>query len=804
MQAAALLLAGEGKLDEARATVRTFHHRLCETKVLDPACGSGNFLYVALEHMKRLEGEVLNQMEALGASLSLETEGLTVDPHQFLGLELNPRAAAIAELVLWIGYLQWHFRTRGSGRPPIPVLRDFRNIECRDAVLAYERMEYVLDERGVPVSRWDGRSLKKHPVTGEDVPDEAARVPLERYVGARKAEWPQADIVVGNPPFIGNKRMRLALGDGYVEALRNAWAAVPDVADFVMYWWDHAAQLVREGKLQRFGLITTNSLRQTFNRRVIERHLAASPPLTLAFAIPDHPWADIELGANVRVAMTVGAAGTGEGRLLIIDEEEDSGEDARKVSFREAAGVIHADMTVGANVGAAAPLQANAGIAFTGMYPLGQGFVLLPEEIALASGSDANTDLVLKPFAIARDLTQQNRIARVIDFYPRTMDEARSAYPSLFQWVLDRVKPERDHNPVEERRRNWWLFTRPIPALRNALADIERYIAVPRTAKWFTFQFVSPNTVPDTSVVAIASEDAYVLGVLTCQIHLCWALAAGGRLGVGNDPRYQHNQTFNPFPFPAATPAQQSRIRELAEQLDAHRKRVLSPRPPGEGPGVRETLTLTGLYNVLEKLKSGEPLGAKDRSIHEQGLVAVLKSLHDELDRTVLAAYGWDDLAPLLEVANGNARPESAGQPDRAAALRALDAALLERLVALNAERAAEEARGLVRWLRPEFQNPQAAPRQDIIEVEGEAAPAALTPGPSSRGRGEKLPWPDTLPEQVATVARLLTESPVPLDADAIAARHTGRGPWKKRLPQLLETLVALGRARPVPGGYTT
>jgi hypothetical protein len=152
-------------------------------------------------------------------------------------------------------------------------------------------------------------------------------------------------------------------------------------------------------------------------------------------------------------------------------------------------------------------------------------------------------------------------------------------------------------------------------------------------------------------------------------------------------------------------------------------------------------------------------------------------------------------------VANGNARPESASRPDRAEALRALDATLLERLVALNAERAAEEARGLVRWLRPEFQNPQAAPRQETIAVEGEAA-AALTPGPSPRGQGEKLPWPETLPEQVATVARLLAESPVPLDAEAIAARHTGRGPWKKRLPQLLETLVALGRARQVSGGY--
>jgi hypothetical protein len=212
-------------------------------KVLDPACGSGNFLYVTLEHMKRLEGEVLNQLDEIGHTQAmLETEGLSVDPHQFLGLEINPRAAAVAEMVLWIGYLQWHFRTRGHVMPPQPVLKDFRNIECRDAVLAYDRVEYVTDARGVPVSRWDGKTTKKHPVTGEDVPDETAQVPLERYVNPRRAEWPRADVVVGNPPFIGNKRACVqALGDGYVEALRGAWKDVPESADFVMYWWHKAA-----------------------------------------------------------------------------------------------------------------------------------------------------------------------------------------------------------------------------------------------------------------------------------------------------------------------------------------------------------------------------------------------------------------------------------------------------------------------------------------------------------------------------------------------------------------------------------
>jgi hypothetical protein len=208
VQAAALLLANEGRLDAARAEVDAFHHRLCQVRVLDPACGSANFLYVTLEHLKRLEGEVLDQLHAFGRAAGgsqqrLEAEGLTVDPHQFLGLELNPRAAAIAELVLWIGYLQWHFRTNGSGLPPQPILKDFRNIECRDAVLACDAVETVLDERGQPVSRWDGVTTKPHPVTGEPVPDENARLPLQRYINPRQAEWPQADFIVGNPPFIG-------------------------------------------------------------------------------------------------------------------------------------------------------------------------------------------------------------------------------------------------------------------------------------------------------------------------------------------------------------------------------------------------------------------------------------------------------------------------------------------------------------------------------------------------------------------------------------------------------------------------
>ncbi|MES1977128.1 MAG: DNA methyltransferase [Pseudomonadota bacterium] len=287
-QTAALVLAREAaelsgkdhdkKMEEARAEVRRFHHQLCTTRVLDPACGSGNFLYVTLEHLKRLEGEVLNQLADLGETqdkLGFESE--TVTPQQLLGVEVNERAAALAELVLWIGYLQWHIRTRGNKAVAEPVVHDYGNIEHRDAVLAWADSDLAYDADGQLLSRWDGKTFKTHPVTGALVPDEAALVPQWKYIKPAQAKWPQTDFIVGNPPFIGASTMRAALGDGYVEALRKTWPDVPESADFVMYWWHHAACAVRDGKARRFGFITTNSLRQTFNRRVVDAQLSPPP-----------------------------------------------------------------------------------------------------------------------------------------------------------------------------------------------------------------------------------------------------------------------------------------------------------------------------------------------------------------------------------------------------------------------------------------------------------------------------------------------------------------------------------------------
>lgn len=327
VQASALLLAAQDRHAEALAEVRRFHEKLCAIRVLDPACGTGNFLYVAMELMKRLEGEVIELARELGQDqYFLELDRHTVDPHQFLGIEVNPRAAAIAELVLWLGYLQWHFRTRGQVMPAQPVLKNFKNIECRDALLAYQAKELARGPDGKPLTRWDGHSFKPHPVTGRAVPDEAAHEPLYRIVDAQAAAWPEADFIIGNPPFQGGKDLRQVLSDAYAEALWKANPEMPASADLVMYWWDYAARLARYGKLRRFGLITTNSLPQTFNRRVVERHLSdPKRPLSLIFAIPDHPWVDEAGSANVRIAMTVGEAGSREGRLIEVDRVQRGG-----------------------------------------------------------------------------------------------------------------------------------------------------------------------------------------------------------------------------------------------------------------------------------------------------------------------------------------------------------------------------------------------------------------------------------------------------------------------------------------------
>jgi hypothetical protein len=757
IQAAAVTLAGQDRLADARATVRDFHRRLCEVRVLDPACGSGNFLYVALELMKRLEGEVIALLRELGEDQgALALAGHTVDPHQFLGIEVNPWAAAVAELVLWIGYLQWHFRTHGTASPAEPVLRDFRNIENRDAVLSWDGTRPRTDAAGGPVTRWDGVSTIRHPVTGEAVPDPAARVQVLDYLKPRPAKWPESEFIVGNPPFIGNKRMREALGDGYAEALRAAYPKMPESADFVMFWWEKAALATRAGKTRRFGFITTNSLRQTFNRQVLEPHLSApKKPLSLAFAIPDHPWVDAGDGAAVRIAMTVAEAGSLPGRLFTVTDERRGEREAegRPVTLSGQIGKIYANLRIGADVAGAKSLRANSMLAHQGIIPVGEGFRVSCATAESKYAAEIRAR-ILRPYLNGRQFIAGTAPDYIIDFFGLSEDEARRLYPDLYQIVLDSVKPQRDQVNRQVHRERWWVFAEPRATMRPALQSIPRFIATCRTAKHRVFGFLDSDILPDAKIIAIGHDDAWLLAVLSSTVHTTWSLAAGAFLE--DRPNYNHADCFNPFPLPDATEAQKTSLRALGEELDAHRKARQAAHPQ---------LTLTALYNVLEKLRAGERIEGRDRETYDAGLVGILRDIHDRIDAAVAEAYGWPaDLD---------------------------DEAILTRLVDLNRARAAEEAAGLVRWLRPDYQNPAgriAAARDRQAQLDVGAAPDAA----------DKAPWPKALPEQIAAVRAVLSDmgeaTPEQVARQFKHARASSVKP-------LLESLGALGQARLIEGG---
>ncbi len=741
----------------AADVLRAFHGWLCGVTVLDPACGTGNFLYVTMELMKRLEGEVLDALANLapGEGDRLALAGASVDPHQFRGLEKNPRAVPVAELVLWIGYLQWHFRTHGAAPPAEPILRDFRTIQHKDALLASDGEEMVRDRAGRPVTRWDGRSTRPHPITGEMVPDEAAQVALMRPVRPRAAEWPEADFIVGNPPFIAAKYMRAELGDGYATALWAAYPKVPASADLALFFWWKAAQalLANRHRLQRFGFITSNSIRQTFCRRVLAAAMAGKRRVRLVFAIPDHPWSDGAGSAAVRIAMTVAERDDRQPAspvLQVVVAERATVEGVPEVDLAATEGVINADLSIGADPDAALPLRANERISSPGMKLHGAGFIVTPMQArGLGLSRVPGLERHIRPYLNGRDLTQRSRGMMVIDLFGLTETQLRTNYPEVYQHLLLRVKPERDQNARGSYRDQWWVFGEPRRELRPAIADLRRYVATAVTTKHRVFCFLDGAILPDDALIAIASDDAFHLGVLSSRLHVAWALAAGGTLE--DRPRYNKTRCFDPFPFPDASPAQRAAIAALAEELDALRRTRLDAHPQ---------LTMTGLYNVLEALRAGRPLTDAERDIHDAGQVSILKQLHDDLDAAVTEAYGW---------------PAGLAAP-----------AIVARVVALNAARQAEEAAGRVRWLRPAYQAPAEAPRatQAALDVT-EAADASLPA------------WPAAEADRYVALRGVLAATP---GHPADLSRRFKRAPTAK-VRAMLETLAVLGQARRDPDG---
>lgn len=628
---------------------QAFHERLATITVLDPACGTGNFLYVAMEAIERLEARVIETIQQLGGAAEPR-----VGPHQFIGLELNPRAAKIAELVLWIGWLRFRIQNNPDAIPE-PVL-------ARSASINFGRH-----------GGYD--AVLRRTATGE--PD--CETPLP-------PDWPEVDFIIGNPPFIGGKDIRKRLGNDYAEALWKANPRVPPSADFVMQWWDRAAHILTApgSKLRRFGFVTTNSITQEFSRRVIARYLSPSPegegrePLRLVYAIPDHPWTKASPeAAAVRIAMTVAEHGSGPGKFAEVVREAKLDSDAPELEFSVAVAPIRTNLSVGADVGAAVPLKANEGLSSRGVALHGAGFIVTEMQARyLGLGRREGLDRHIRPYRNGRDLLGVSRSAFVIDLFGLTEQQVRQRFPEVYQHLLQTVKPERDLNRRESRRKGWWLFGESAPAFREYTHSQQRYIATVETAKHRVFHFLPTSVLPDNKLVVIGSEAPFVFGVLSSQLHLQWTYRNCALIGIANFDKghvYVKSSIFDTFPFPQATFEQESAVAELAEELDATRKAALAEVP---------RLTMTELYNLRDGLRAGT-LDAAGQGRALEARAAIVDRLHEQIDHAVAEAYGWPANLPPSEI--------------------------VARLVALNAERAAEEREGRVRWLRPDYQAPRFA-----------------------------------------------------------------------------------------------
>ncbi|HEX8553885.1 MAG TPA: DNA methyltransferase [Sphingomonas sp.] len=579
---------------EAGAIHSAFIERLARFRVLDPACGSGNFLYVALRSLKDIEHRANLDAEALGLPRGFPRVG----PESVLGIEINPYAAELARVSVWIGEIQW-MRRNGFDAARNPILRPLDTIECRDAVL-----------------NADGS----------------------------QAEWPEADVVVGNPPFLGNKKMIGELGEAYTRALRKAWPEVPGGVDLVCYWFAKAwAMMVGKG-LERAGLVATNSIRSGANRKVLK-------PIVDAGCIFD-AWSDEEWtvnGASVRVSLVSFSPVAGAGSLNGLPVTS-----------------ILSDLSApnGYDITSASPLKQNVGSCFVGVILNGDFEISasLARDMLRAPANvngRANSE-VLRPTLNGDDFNGERPDKWVVDFGVEMTCEDAALYEQPFQYIDARVRPYRQRKKedgsfvvrAQLEREIWWRHARSRPAMRRALASIHQYIGTPMVSSYRTFGFLNRAILPDQKLVVVARDDYTSLGILHSRFHEVWTIATCSWIGAGNDVTYSNTAVFLTFPFPqgltpdipAADYADDPRAQAIAvaaARLNELRENWLNPadlvvREPEVVPGYPDRIlakdeaaakelkkrTLTNLYNARPQW---------------------LANAHAALDQAVADAYGWND-----------------------------------------------------------------------------------------------------------------------------------------------------------------
>ncbi|CAG9933756.1 DUF559 domain-containing protein [Candidatus Nitrotoga arctica] len=739
--------SGDKAERDAQAVFITYLERLKAFRVLDPACGSGNFLYLALRTLKDLEHRANLEAEALGLQRQITIE---CSPANVLGIEINPYAAELARVTVWIGEIQWMLKhgypirknpilqpldhienrdallsfpspsgkgTRGKGAvcsdtniPPElrafarelrqnqtdaenllwMLLRDRRfagkkfrrqhpvppyviDFYCHEANLAVEldgsqhadNIEYdeartkFIAEQGIRVIRyWNNQVLQETESVLQDLWNELAAspsplAPLPEGEGdIVEAQWPAVNVIIGNPPFLGDKKMRSELGDEYTEALRKCYVdRVPGGADLVTYWFEKSRAQIEAGNCQLSGLVATQSVRKGSNQKVLARICDTT---RIFNAWRDEEW--INEGAAVRVSLVCF------GSLSLRERAEGEGAvlDGKTVEN------IHADLTAGEglNLTQAKPLNENTGVAFQG--PVKVGSFDIPGELARQwlkqpnPNSKPNSD-VLRPWANGQDLTGRPSDTWIVDFGTNRTEQEASLYEMPFALVLREVKPQRDAQNDSGRKAKWWLHGRTGADLRAAFAPLKRYIATPRVAKHRMFTWLDVSVLPDSRLYAIAREDDMAFGVLSTRIHEIWSLANSSKHGDGDEggrPTYNAKSCFETFPFPEGLtpnlePAEYSNpaaaeIAASAQELNKLRETWLNP--PEWANWVRTPEEEKAGYPARSVAKPGHEADLKKRTLTNlyNARPAWLDNAHKVLDAAVAKAYSWNDYTPEI------------------------------------------------------------------------------------------------------------------------------------------------------------
>ena len=541
---AATTTATRNKLNGAlSAMLRGFARELGAVQILDPACGSGNFLYVALRQLLDLWKEV----SVLGMRLGLPgmdpMQGEAPHPSQLHGIEINAYAHELAQTTIWIGYLQWR-RDNGYGYAAEPILQPLDAIQQKDAIL--------------------GRDAQGNPV---------------------QADWPAVDVIIGNPPFLGGSKIRSSLGDEYTETLFGLYGShVPNFSDLVCYWFDQALHQMQSGKVKRVGLLATQGIRGGVNRRVLER-IAEQGDIFMAWS--DREW--VLDGANVNVSFIGFSA----------EEQIEHWLNGERVD------VINPDLTSSVDVTRAIKLYENEGICFMGpsaKAPFDIVQAMAEKMLSEPTNINGRPNLdVVRPVWSAIDITREPRNRWTIDFDHLEI-EAASAYASPFEYVRKCVYPKRIQNRRKSYREKWWLYAEPRKEMREALKHLERYIATPGVAKHRLFVWAPVRVLCNQGTLVFAREDDYFFGMLHSKPHELWSLAQGTQLQ--SRPRYTPTTCFETFPLPwppGSEPSEEddARVRAIAEAArELVEKRQLWLHPEGVPEKELRKRTLTNLYNA--------------------------------------------------------------------------------------------------------------------------------------------------------------------------------------------------------------